>query len=169
MSAPACTICHGTGEASGDGNLDCTACSAASDRAALNAYVKSLGPVAKEDLLWLVHQRAVSQVQQAAPKQALTDAQIKTTITAAVRAGKVSWLGYEKDDDGFYTIPVLSPYHYQFARAIEAASAPNAQLVEALKEMVLAYESHVPDHCNADWFDDYNRAIAALSAAGVTP
>lgn len=61
---------------------------------------------------------------------ALSDAQIKDIATAAVRAGKVSWLGYEKDEDGKYTIPALSPYHYQFARAILAASqqpaaAPN--------------------------------------------
>lgn len=68
MTAPCCPVCFGTGDASGQGALDCTACSAATTRAALNAYVKSLGPVTQEDLLWLVHQRAVSQYVQDAQR-----------------------------------------------------------------------------------------------------
>ena len=51
----------------------------------------------------------------------LTDAQIKAALTVAVQSGAVSWLGFEKDEDGRYTVPSLSPQHYQIARAIEAA------------------------------------------------
>lgn len=60
MTAPRCSICFDTGMADDSDMLDCTACSAPTDRAALNAYVKYLGPMSQEDLIWLVHQRAVS-------------------------------------------------------------------------------------------------------------
>lgn len=42
-------------------------------------------------------------------------------IEAAAKTKGVSWAGFSKDASGSYTIPVLSPYHYQFARAIEQA------------------------------------------------
>ena len=48
----------------------------------------------------------------------LTDAEIQTAITVAVKAGKLSWLGFDMDSEGKFTIPVLSPYHYQLARVI---------------------------------------------------
>lgn len=51
----------------------------------------------------------------------LTDEQIKAAIDGAVKSGQLSWMGYEKDEVGQYTVPVLSPSHYQLARAIEAA------------------------------------------------
>ena len=51
----------------------------------------------------------------------LTDEHIKDVLTKAVQAGQVTWLGYEKDKDGRYTIPSLSANIYQIARAIEAA------------------------------------------------
>ena len=59
-----------------------------------------------------------------APKVApLTDEQIEQ----AVKTFGVSWTGYREDEHGFYTIPVLSPYHYQFARAIESAHGIGGQ------------------------------------------
>ncbi len=51
----------------------------------------------------------------------LTDEQIQDVLTEAVRAGEVSWLGYKLDAAGFYTIPSLSPQHYQIFRAAEQA------------------------------------------------
>ncbi len=51
----------------------------------------------------------------------LTDSQIKAALTVAVQSGAVSWLGFEEDEDGRYTVPSLLPQHYQIARAIEAA------------------------------------------------
>lgn len=55
---------------------------------------------------------------QAQPERApLTDAEIEQ----AVKTHGVCWAGYREDKHGFYTIPILMPYHYQFARAIEAA------------------------------------------------
>jgi len=51
----------------------------------------------------------------------LTDEQIQLVVSQAVSAETLSWLGYKKDADGKYTVPVLSPSDYQFARAIEAA------------------------------------------------
>lgn len=57
----------------------------------------------------------------AQPSKPLTDEQIQAAVTNAVRERKLSWLGFRKDDQGEYTIPVLSPSDYQMARAIEAA------------------------------------------------
>lgn len=54
------------------------------------------------------------------PAQPLTDSQIKAAVHGAVKSGRLSWMGYEKDEAGEYTVPVLSPSHYQLARAIEA-------------------------------------------------
>jgi hypothetical protein len=51
----------------------------------------------------------------------LTDDQIQLAVNQAVSAETLSWLGYKKDADGKYTVPVLSPSDYQFARVIEAA------------------------------------------------
>jgi len=48
----------------------------------------------------------------------LTDADIQTAITSAVKAGELSWLGFDVDADGRFTIPVVSTCHYQLARAI---------------------------------------------------
>lgn len=58
VSAPKCSVCNDTGDAHGTGNLDCTACGAAEDRAALNAYVQSLGPGSAEELNRMVAQWA---------------------------------------------------------------------------------------------------------------
>lgn len=57
----------------------------------------------------------------------LTDEQIKATLTKAVQSGAVSWLGFERDSEGRYTVPSLSPQHYQIARAIEAAHGITAK------------------------------------------
>ena len=54
-------------------------------------------------------------------REPLTDEQIQEVVKKAVRERKLSWLGFTKDDQGEYTIPVLSPSDYQMARAIEAA------------------------------------------------
>lgn len=48
----------------------------------------------------------------------VTDEQIREAAVKAVKAGKLSWSGFDKDDQDKYTIPVLSKSHYQFARAI---------------------------------------------------
>lgn len=66
------------------------------------------------------------------PAQPLTDIQIKAAVHGAVKSGRLSWMGYEKDEAGEYTVPVLSPCHYQLARAIEAAlTAPSTPTPEA--------------------------------------
>jgi hypothetical protein len=57
----------------------------------------------------------------AQPAVPLTDAQIQDTLTKAIKAGELSWLGYQQDENGYFTIPALSQQHYQIARAIEAA------------------------------------------------
>ena len=54
------------------------------------------------------------------PWVGLTDEEIEAAVTNAVRERKLSWLGFRKDDQGEYTIPVLSPSDYQMARVIEA-------------------------------------------------
>ena len=54
-------------------------------------------------------------------RKPLTDEQIQEVMTKAVQAKEVSWVGYKENEFGRYTIPVLSPYHFQIVRAIEAA------------------------------------------------
>jgi hypothetical protein len=54
-------------------------------------------------------------------RKPLTDEEIQGVVNNACLAGTLSWMGYKADDEGKYTIPVLSPSNYQFARAIEAA------------------------------------------------
>ena len=53
-------------------------------------------------------------------RKPLTDEEIQDIVNDASLAGTLSWTGYKEDDEGKYTIPVLSPSDYQFARAIEA-------------------------------------------------
>ena len=61
-------------------------------------------------------------VVQAEPSE-LTDAQIRQIATDGVRDGKLSWLGFDKDANDSYTIPILSACHYQLARLIATRSA----------------------------------------------
>lgn len=51
-----CSHCNGTGELHGMGYYDCTNCSAADDRAALEASVKAMPPMTREDVLWAAYQ-----------------------------------------------------------------------------------------------------------------
>jgi hypothetical protein len=57
----------------------------------------------------------------AAQRQPLTDAEIFDAISNAVKKRVLSWVGFEKDVDGRYTVPSIAPYHFQLARAIEQA------------------------------------------------
>jgi hypothetical protein len=56
------------------------------------------------------------------PTGDLTDEQIKKVAHEAVKSGALSWTGFEEDERGFYTVPSLSPFHYQFARSIARAA-----------------------------------------------
>lgn len=55
------------------------------------------------------------------------------------------------------------------ARAIEAASGPNAALVEALKAMLSEFNFDTVHGCVHDEKAAINKAIAALAAVGVEP
>jgi hypothetical protein len=93
----------------------------------------------------LASQQPATQQQQAA----LSDERIKAITTGAVRAGKLSWIGYEKDEDGKHTTPSLSPFHYQFARTILAASHQPAQAAmsdEQIQAVDQAALSEALDH-----------------------
>jgi hypothetical protein len=81
--------------------------------------LKSLGYVYEPTytgLAWVAKKSA-----QPEQRKPLTDEQIQEVMTKAVQAKKVSWMGYEKDEFGRYTIPVLSPHHFQIFRIAEAA------------------------------------------------
>ena len=54
-------------------------------------------------------------------RQPLTDEQIHEAAIKANGEGKLSWTGFQLDNNGEYTIPLLSLCHYQLARAIELA------------------------------------------------
>jgi len=70
-----------------------------------------LGPVA-------IPQDAALYTRPAVP---LSDEQIRQVVKKAVLENKLSWIGFNKDEQGRYTVPALSPSHYQLARAVEAA------------------------------------------------
>lgn len=56
----------------------------------------------------------------------LTEADIQRIANEGVKSGELSWIGFDKDALGFYTIPVLSQCHFQFARLV-ARSAPGTE------------------------------------------
>lgn len=58
-----CTSCAGTGEIGRMGFLDCIApgCTAVIERMSLNAHIKALGPMTKEDRDWACYQFAIEQ------------------------------------------------------------------------------------------------------------
>jgi hypothetical protein len=87
----------------------------------VKALKASQAKLDEDNMLTIVYQRGFADGKQAAQRKPLTDEQIKAALTVAVQSGAVSWLGFEKDEDNRYTIPSLSPQHYQIARAIEAA------------------------------------------------
>lgn len=64
-------------------------------------------------------QRIAAPVAAPAPSE-LTNEQIKQIVSAGIHAGKLSWVGYEADADGKFTIPMLSRVHYQLARLVAA-------------------------------------------------
>lgn len=51
----------------------------------------------------------------------LTDEQIVAVVKAAVAEGRLPWVGFTTDEEGLYTIPVLSESHIKLIRLIEAA------------------------------------------------
>ena len=62
-----CEVCHDTGNKEKDmgGHLTCIACSAATDRAALEAFIEKLPAMGEQEQAWRIHQRALAM----APKQ----------------------------------------------------------------------------------------------------
>lgn len=52
-----------------------------------------------------------------ADRQPLTDEQIAQSAHEAYLRGELSWLGFNKDELGFYSVPSLSLCHYQMCRA----------------------------------------------------
>ena len=97
-------------------------------RAALTA-AKQAQPEPSDDYLGKAYRLAKElfdhlAVAPAQPERApLSDEEIEQ----AVKTHGVSWTGYREDKHGFYTIPILLPYHYLFARAIEAAIKQGGQ------------------------------------------
>lgn len=59
----------------------------------------------------------------AATAVALTDEQITTIARDAIRAGTLNWAGYNKDDNGLYTVPAISPMEFALCRAVLASHA----------------------------------------------
>lgn len=100
----------------------------------------------------------------------VTDEQIKEAAVKAVKDGKLSWLGFEKDDQDKYTIPVISKSHYQFARAIlalrpERVPMTREQMIEAVRPLCVSQE--VAESIVKISFDEY-RAIEAFHNIGIT-
>lgn len=63
-----CQICHDTGNKDrdiGGSYLNCIACSAATDRVALEAFIEKLPAMGEQNQAWAIHQRALAM----APKQ----------------------------------------------------------------------------------------------------
>lgn len=65
MSAHTCPYCNSTGELDGSGSLDCVHCDAATERAAMNEFIKREGQhMTSYDLHWMIHLRAVKLAQE---------------------------------------------------------------------------------------------------------
>lgn len=63
----------------------------------------------------------------------LTDEQITEIARVAHAEGRLSWLGFQKDADGRYTVPVLSQSDYQLVRAVLKA-VPSAAPKQASEQ-----------------------------------
>ena len=91
----------------------------------------------------------------------VTDEQIKEAAVKAVKDGKLSWLGFEKDDQDKYTIPVISKSHYQFARAILALRPERVPMTdEQINEMALQEEFLLV----CDGFEELTEIVRAVEA-----
>lgn len=67
MNTPKCSTCNDTGSTSKhmNGHMDCTSCDAATERAALEAFIEKMPAMDDHELTWAIHQRALAM----APKQ----------------------------------------------------------------------------------------------------
>jgi hypothetical protein len=73
--------------------------------------------------------------------QGLSDAQIVAIAAKAYAEGRMSWLGFEKDEDDIYSIPVLSGAHFQLVRAVLEAVAPKTALSHFADEVEASGEA----------------------------
>lgn len=71
---------------------------------------------------------------------------------------------FDKDESCTALIATAGSEHD--SEFIVRACNSHDQLVASLKEMTEEFEGAIPDHRNADMYEVYNRAIAALAAAG---
>lgn len=104
----------------------------------------------------------------------VTDEQIKEAAVKAVKDGKLSWLGFEKDDQDKYTIPVISKSHYQFARAILALRPEGVMMTDEVEKCAVVAWAHFMDTCRkkrvspADWGDWCSANAIRKSHHGIT-
>lgn len=84
---------------------------------------------------------------------ALTYEQIQEVTTAAVRAHRLSWVGFKQDEQGTYCIPVLSPSDIQFARSIESAACAerDARIAELERQLAEASKDAERYRYVMDW------------------
>lgn len=78
----------------------------------------------------------------------LTDEEIRTIATDTYKAGELSWLGFDLDEQGKYTIPILSICHYQLVRAALKAIQPNIEAL-ALLALTRHFDTFVQNCMNA--------------------
>ena len=83
----------------------------------------------------------------------LTDEQIDAVITAGVKSGAISWLGFKKGDVGRFTLGVISASDRQQARAIEAeVRKQDEALIRQLADSLAGYRRNHNDGqpCDAE-------------------
>lgn len=101
----------------------------------------------------------------------MTDDQIQQVVNGAVSRGELSWLGYSKDEHGFFTVPVLSKSDFQFARAILAARPDGFALVPTVPtdNMIVAFAEQW--YSARQTIDDpqMNEAYASMLAVAPQP
>ena len=97
------------------GNIECNKCSTKLDgvkwfSGGLGAQInRAIKAEDERDVL----------LKQLEAQPALTDDDIEKVIAKGVKSGSISWTGFREDDEGKYTVPILSEHHCQIARAIE--------------------------------------------------
>jgi hypothetical protein len=105
----------------------------------------------------------------------ITDAEIVKIATKAVADGELLWLGFDKDEDGKYTIPCLSPSDFKLVRAVLSANAGKVDAVvdkspvqvrndAAYVERILrqAWTSMPTGYslCSQDWWSAFAKTLA---------
>lgn len=157
-----CSACEDTGNLSKHlaGNLDCTSCSAATDRAELEKWLYKNTAIGDQDSAWLIHQRALAM----APKQEASEESLPEMTDDRI---------FEWAEGYVFTLKGM-PHKMTFSRPrfveavriiiahlpIAAPAAANGAMPD-LPEIKMDHLNVLAQHYTADQMHAYGKACAA--------